>query len=145
MKQPVAWNSAKPDPYLWPHVLVEMSAVRDLCGCRRRAFRSHCNRYESRWGSYYEFVPEPIERSGSDRRTIIQNDDPQRFLFKLYANLKSFTKKVNETTFYQAQQDLMAEFVWLIRPCLHVQAKMHPLQLRPYQNMHPPKHLARTQ
>ena len=126
----VSYASRKPDPYQWQHLIVELANFRDTCGCRRKRVRAYDRSKKSRFVIYYETVEEPFTCSSSDRRVVTVHDPGTMFILKIYAETTSFYTKINESNFYKAQQQLMREVVWLIRPCHH--SKMTALQRRPY-------------
>ena len=129
-KRFVSYQSRKPDPYKWPHVIVEVANFRDRCGCRRERLRAYDAAKKSRWVMYYETQAEPFVCCAQDRRVVTVDDPGSVFIGKVYADTTSFYRKINETNFYKAQQELMREVVWVIRPCRHM--KMTVLQRRPY-------------
>lgn len=126
----VSYASKKPDPYRWQHVIVGLANFRDRCGCRRIRLAAYDRFKKARWVLYYETEADPLTLTPSDRRMVSIEEPGSIFIAKVYADTTSFYKKINETTFYKAQQQLMREVVYLLRPCRHM--KLTAAQRRPY-------------
>ena len=114
----VHWKSSKPNPYIWPHLLVELGTINDPCGCRRARLREHDKKYKSRWVMYYEAMQDAYERDIVDPRFVHINDEPRIFVVKVYADMNTLAKNIDLMERRMAGQNkLTAEFVWVLRPC----------------------------
>lgn len=139
----IYWRSAKPDPYLWPYVVVELALFADPCGCRRRRLREHSEQYQSRWAMYYEVIQDPITVDIVDPRCVAIPSQLTMLVAKLYADqttLSGHPDKLENRM--EAQRKLTLEFVWLIRPCERHGEKLIDLRRRAC-GQSPPPHLKR--
>ena len=114
----VYWRSAKPDPYEWPYVVVELTLFADPCGCRRRRLRDHSEKHKSRWGMYYESILDPMSVDIVDPRCVVVPSQPSMFVGKLYADQSTLSGHADKLeNRMEAQRKLTLEFVWVLRPC----------------------------
>ena len=139
----VYWRSKKPDPYNWPHVVVELALFADPCGCRRRRLRAHSEQHRSRWAMYYESILDPVTVDIVDPRCVVVPSQNSMFVGKLYANQLTLTKNADSVQDrLEAQRKLTLEFVWIIRPCEQHGEKLSDLRRRSCGSK-PPSHLKR--